>query len=173
MKKVHQVIGGTLIAGIATLIYGRIIYNTYKSKTEIKEIVNKYTGVNITEVKPTHFLIERIIDADCQGKCLTIGVTSFKTMKPGKTTGQAIRWGNNTEGQIKYLQSFKKQENNLIYKFEDDTYLTISKVSDNNVFYIYETPGIFIIKKINNELLNKFKTIDLDSNELDQFVNLK
>lgn len=108
------------------------------------------------------FAIERLIDADCDGKNLTVGIASG-----GK---QGIRLG--ADGAVKHLVSLVKEKESLLYNFEDNTRLVLTK-NNNAIMYTFEMPPGTKIVKIDNPLLSLYKTIDMDSSELDAIAELK
>jgi hypothetical protein len=85
---------------------------------------------------------------------------------------QGIRLGQ--DGDIKRLVSFVKADNSLIYNFEDNTRLTLSKDDKTNkIRYSFETPGRTVVKEMDDRLWKMYKTIGMSSSELDRIAELK
>lgn len=164
IKYTTQVIALSALA-VGSLVAGRRYYASYKlNKTIIEaknEIENRYLNC---------FIIDRLIDADCAGKVLRIGVNSNKTQN-NILSNQGIRWGE--DGQIKRLISFNKVNGDLIYDFEDNYRLILSKNNKNKIIYSFLTDDNIIVKEIDDKVLNYWKTISMASSELDRIVELK
>jgi len=85
---------------------------------------------------------------------------------------QGIRFGQ--DGEIKRLVSFVKADNALIYNFEENTRLTLTKDNKTNkIMYAFETPGKTVVKEMDNKVWSMYKTIGLSSKELDKIAELK
>lgn len=163
IMKLTQGLGITALA-VGSLIIGKRYYNDWIFlnwfNREVKSIGNKC------------FTIDRLIDADCiDGKSLIIGVNG-KTNPNNILSNQGIRLGQNEE--IKKLVSFVKADNALIYHFEDNTRLTLSKdIKTNKIRYSFEMPGITVVKEMDDLVVKMYKTIGLSSSELDSIAELK
>jgi hypothetical protein len=117
------------------------------------------------------FTIDRLIDADCAGKNLSIGVNGH--INPDNMLShQGIRLGQ--DGEIKRLVSFVKADNALIYNFEENTRLTLTKDDKTNkIMYAFETPGKTVVKEMDSKVWSMYKTIGMSSKELDKIAELK
>lgn len=164
IKYTTQVIAFSALA-VGSLLAGRRYYASYKiNKTIIEaknEIENRYLNC---------FIIDRLIDADCAGKVLSIGVSG--NANPNNIlSNQGIRWGQ--DGQIKRLVSCSKVDNGLIYEFEDNYRLILSKTDKNKIIYSFLTDNNINVKEIEDKILNYWKIISMNSSELDRIVELK
>ena len=166
IKMLTQGLGLTALA-VGSLIVGkRYIENRNfhiwldKSTTEIK---HRYDNC---------FTIDRLIDADCiDGKTLAIGVNG-KDKPENMLSKQGIRLGQ--DGDIKRLVSFVKVDNGLVYNFEDNTRLTMTKNDKTNkIMYSFETPGKTVVKEMDDRIVRMYKTIGMSSSELDKIAELK
>ena len=117
------------------------------------------------------FTIDRLIDSNCDGKSLAIGVNGY--VKPDNMlSNQGIRLGQ--DGDIKRLVSFVKADNALIYNFEENTRLTFTKDDKTQkIMYAFETPGKTIVKPMDEKIWSMYKTIGMSSKELDNIATLK
>ncbi len=152
--------------GVGTLIIGKKYF-------ENKVITNFIDDATHTIKKryDNCFTIDRLIDADCAGKNLSIGVNS-KVNPDNMLSHQGIRLGQ--DGEIKRLVSFVKADNALIYNFEENTRLTLSKDdTTNKIRYSFETPGKTIVKEMDDRVWKMYKTIGMSSSELDRISELK
>jgi hypothetical protein len=117
------------------------------------------------------FTIDRLIDADCAGKNLSIGVNS-RVNPDNMLSHQGIRFGQ--DGEIKRLVSFVKADNALIYNFEENTRLTLAKDAETKkIRYSFETPGKTVVKEMDDRIVSMYKTIGMRSSELDRIAELK
>lgn len=166
IKMLTQGLGLTALA-VGSLIVGkRYIENRNfniwldKSRNEIK---HRYDNC---------FTIDRLIDADCiDGKTLAIGVNG-RDKPENILSKQGIRLGQ--DGDIKRLVSFVKVDNGLVYNFEDNTRLTMTKNDKTNkIMYSFETPGKTIVKEMDDKIVSMYKTIGMSSSELDKIAELK
>ena len=124
------ILGSTAVGiGVASAV---ITVQTHYYKEALEDILLKRaSGV----MKSNHFIIDRIIDGDCLGKPLFIGVHK-DPIKSNSISSQGIRLGE--DGEIKRLISFRNESNKLIYTFEDNTGLNLS-VKDGTYTYIAPT----------------------------------
>ncbi len=117
------------------------------------------------------FTIDRLIDPDCAGKPLSIGVNS-RVNPDNMLSHQGIRLGQ--DGEIKRLVSFVKADNALIYNFEENTRLTLSKNNNTNkIMYSFEMPNKTVVKEMDDRVVAMYKTIGMSSSELDRIAELK
>lgn len=159
--------GLTLAAlGVGTLL-------VYKKHYDNRVIIN-FIDDATNQIKRRYdncFTIDRLIDADCAGKNLTIGVNGHG-QPDNILSNQGIRLGQ--DGDIKRLVSFVKADNALIYNFEENTRLTLSKdEKTNKVRYSFETPGKTVVKEMDEKVWSMYKTIGMSSKELDKIAELK
>ena len=152
--------------GVGTILIGKKYYDN-------RVIINFLDDAS-NQIKRRYdncFTIDRLIDADCAGKNLTIGING-KVHSDNMLSHQGIRLGQ--DGDIKRLVSFVKADNSLIYNFEDNTRLTLSKDDKTNkIRYSFETPGKTVVKEMDDRVVSMYKTIGLSSSELDRIVELK
>lgn len=153
-------------AGVGTLL-------VYKKHYDNRVIINFIDDAsNVIKRRYNNcFTIDRLIDADCAGKNLTIGINGHTT-PDNILSNQGIRLGQ--DGDIKRLVSFVKADNALIYNFEENTRLTLSKdEKTNKVRYSFEMPGKTIVKEMDEKVWSMYKTIGMSSKELDKIAELK
>jgi hypothetical protein len=100
-----------------------------------------------------YFQMERIIDGEHQ---IMIGILAKNS--PNPYSSQGIRIGSN--GKIKRLEKFIELPNNLIFEYESDISLTLSK-KDNNIIINVKEPetSTTIIKPMDTILIEMFKKI--------------
>jgi len=152
--------------GVGTLLIGKKYYDNRVIINFIDDATN-----HIKKGYDNCFTIDRLIDADCAGKNLSIGVNS-KVNPDNMLSHQGIRLGQ--DGEIKRLVSFVKADNALIYNFEDNTRLTLTKDDKTNkIMYAFETPGKTVVKEMDNKIWSMYKTIGMSSKELDKIAELK
>lgn len=109
------------------------------------------------------FIIDRIVDDDCMNNVLYIGVNG---------NGQGMRIG--LFGKIKKLLHFEKNEDKLVYTFEDSHILTIHLTEKTDLMYSLETPKIKVeYKYIHHSVKYNWKLISLNSKDLDELLKLK
>lgn len=149
------VLGSTAVGiGVASAV---IAVEMHYYKEALEDMLLKRAS---STIKSNHFIIDRIIDGDCLGKPLFIGVHK-DPIKSNSISSQGIRLGE--DGEIKRLISFRNESNKLIYTFEDNTGLTLS-VKDGA--YTYITPTEIVVNKKFD--IDKYKSIGMDlSSELD------
>jgi hypothetical protein len=176
----ESVIELTRNIGIAALVVGTSIVgmkyiNRYLYFSAVKDYIRASTGLSVD--KPVRekykecFTIDRIIDSDCDGKSLVIGVNP-DTSPINILSHQGIRHGEG--GEIKHLTSFVRADNGLIYSFEGPTKLTLTKDKQTNkIMYSFETPDKTVVKEMDDIVVEKFKTISFRSKELDAIAELK
>jgi hypothetical protein len=152
--------------GVGTLLIGKKYF-------ENKVITNFIDDATQTIKKryDNCFTIDRLIDADCAGKNLSIGINSHVN-PDNMLSHQGIRLGQ--DGEIKRLVSFVKADNALIYNFEENTRLTLAKDDKTSkIIYSFETPGKTVVKEMDDRVWKMYKTIGMSSKELDKIVELK
>ena len=166
IKRLTQGLGLTALA-VGSLIVGKRYFENYQlckwAVNTTKEINRRYDNC---------FTIDRLIDADCiDGKTLAIGVNG-RDKPENMLSKQGIRLGQ--DGDIKRLVSFVKADNALIYNFEDNTRLTMTKNDKTNkIMYSFETPGKTVVKEMDDRIVRMYKTIGMSSEELDKIAELK
>ncbi len=162
-----------LTKGLALAALGVGTLLVYKKHYDNRVIIN-FIDDATNHIKKRYdncFTIDRLIDADCAGKNLTIGVNS-KVNPDNILSHQGIRLGQ--DGEIKRLVSFVKADNALIYNFEENTRLTLTKDDKTNkIMYAFEMPGKTVVKEMDNKVWSMYKTIGMSSKELDKIAELK
>ncbi len=165
IMKLTQGLGLTALA-VGSLMISKKYYDN--------RIIIKFIDDSTNYIKKRYdncFTIDRLIDADCAGKSLSIGVNS-QINPDNMLSHQGIRLGQ--DGEIKQLVSFVKADNALIYNFEDNTRLTLTKNDKSNkIMYAFETPGKVVVKEMDDKVWSMYKTIGLSSSELDKISELK
>jgi len=157
---------GLTALGVGSLILGRRYYESYKSHKIANECVE-----SLKNAYDNCFLIGRTIDPDCDGKELVIGVGG-KNNPNNIISNQGIKLGEFSK--IKRLNSFYKVDNGLVYNFEENTSLILTKKPETNkVMFAFQTPEKTIVKEMNENILKNFKTIGMSSSELDKIAELK
>jgi hypothetical protein len=162
-----------LTKGIALAAVGVGTLLVYKKHYDNRVIINFIDdATNVIKRRYNNcFTIDRLIDADCAGKNLTIGINGHTT-PDNILSNQGIRLGQ--DGDIKRLVSFVKADNALIYNFEENTRLTLSKdEKTNKVRYSFEMPGKTVVKEMDEKVWSMYKTIGMSSKELDKIAELK
>ena len=166
IKKLTQGLGLTALA-VGSLIAGKRSFETYQLRkwatSTTKEINRRYDNC---------FTIDRLIDAECvDGKTLAIGING-KVNPDNMLSHQGIRLGQ--DGDIKRLVSFIRADNGLVYNFEDNTRLTLTKnEKTNKIMYAFEMPGKTVVKEMDDRIMGMYKTIGMSSAELDKITELK
>jgi hypothetical protein len=165
IKKLTQSLGVAALA-VGSLMISKKYFEGWQ--------LHKWAVNTTNEIKRRYdncFTIDRLIDADCvDGKTLAIGVNGH--VKPeNMLSHQGIRLGQ--DGDIKRLVSFIKADNALVYNFEDNTRLTMTKTDKNKIMYSFEAPGKTVVKEMDDRVFQMYKTIGLSSLELDKIVELK
>jgi hypothetical protein len=152
--------------GVGTLLIGKKYYDNKVIINSINDSIN-----HNKKLYDNCFTIDRLIDADCAGKNLSIGVNSH--INPDNMLShQGIRLGQ--DGEIKRLVSFVKADNALIYNFEENTRLTLTKDDKTKkIMYSFEMPGKTVVKEMDNRIWSMYKTIGMSSKELDKIFELK
>jgi hypothetical protein len=164
IKLMSQGIAFSALA-VGTLFVGKRYYDNYKINKVITQTQN-----HINNMYSNCFTIDRLIDPDCGGKNLSLGVNG--NVKPNNILShQGIRWGH--DGQIKRLVSFSKVDSGLIYNFEDNYRLTLNKTDKNKIIYSFQTDNDVIVKEINERVITFWKPISMSSVELDRITELK
>ena len=165
IKKLTRGLGLTALA-VGSFMISRKYFENYQLR---KWAVNTTNDIN--RKYDNCFTIDRLIDGECvDGKTLTIGINS-KDNPDNIISRQGIRLGQ--DGDIKRLVSFIRADNGLVYNFEDNTRLTLTKNDKNKVMYAFEMPGRAVVKEIDDRIIGMYKTIGLSSSELDKIVELK
>lgn len=175
----ESVIELTRNLGIAALVVGTSIVgvkylNRHLYYSAIKDYVRASTGLSVDKsVRDKYkdcFTIDRIIDPDCDGKSLVIGVNP--NISPiNILSHQGIRYGN--DGEIKHLTSFIRADNYLIYGFDDSKLILTKDIKTNKIMYSFETPEKTVVKEMDDIVVQKYKTISFKSKELDAIAELK
>ncbi len=121
---------------------------------------------------PTCFTIDRILDADCKGKTLVIGTHSSGDPNL-PLSGQGIRHGQHEP--IQRLLEFKKAPDGktLNYLFENNTRLSVMKAEKGEVRYTYDDTSSSVAKAMDPLLVRNFKSIGMNSAELDAIAELR
>lgn len=164
--KLTQGLGLTALA-VGSLIIGKRYFENQQ--------LHKWAVNTTNEIKHRYdncFTIDRLIDSDCiDGKTLAIGVNG-RDKPENMLSKQGIRLGQ--DGDIKRLVSFIKADNALVYNFEDNTRLTMTKNDKTNkIMYSFETPGKTVVKEMDDRIVRMYKTIEMSSSELDKIAELK
>jgi len=115
-----------------------------------------------------YFKSERLIDAESK---IYIGIVSPLS---NPLSGQAIRIGHN--GKLKRLEKFIETSNSLIYEFELDTVLTLSKRDKEIIINLKEPNKKHLIKLMNSITRELFKPIkwnmtSFDFDKIPEFIN--
>ncbi len=175
IKMLTAGLGLTALA-VGGIIIGKKYYRNYlansiidTSYTDFQKHLIKFNNKDKNNDKC--FVIDRLIDADCNGLPLSIGVNS-KIDSNNILSHQGIRLGNYNK-QIKKLTSFIKVGNGLVYEFEDNVKLTLT-INDRTgaVMYSFTSPEINVIKEMPPTLIKAYKTIAMSSAELDNIENI-
>ena len=110
---------------------------------------------------------DRLIDAE---HIIYIGIVEKKQSNPHSS--QAIRIG--TYGKLRRLERFIELDKNLIFEYEGNTVMTLSKKNDNIIINIKEPEtSTNIIKPMNQDCINVFRKIGWNtmSDEYDKIPN--
>lgn len=166
IKRLTQGLGLTALA-VGSLIIGKRYFENHQlhkwTVTTTKEINRRYDNC---------FTIDRLIDANCvDGKTLAIGING-NVNPDNMLSHQGIRLGQ--DGDIKRLVSVIKFDNCLVYNFEDNTHLTLTKnEKTNKIMYAFQMPGQTVVKEMDDRIMGMYKTIGMSSSELDKIAELK
>jgi hypothetical protein len=148
----NLILGGAAVGiGVTAAI---VNVNSYYYNQVVNEVIKESLSKII---EPNHFIIDRIIDGDCMGKPLFIGVHK-DPIASNSVSSQGIRLGE--KGEIKRLISFKQEPNELRYRFEDNISLIFS-VKDGINTYTYISPTQTVVDKKFN--IDGYKTIGMGS----------
>ena len=166
IKRLTQGLGLTALA-VGSLLMGKRYFENYQ--------LRKWATNTTSEINRRYdncFTIDRLIDGNCvDGKTLAIGVNGNDN-PDNILSKQGIRLGQ--DGDIKRLVSFIRADNGLVYNFEDNTRLTLTKdEKTNKIMYSFETPGKTVVKELDERIWKLYKTIGMSSSELDKIVELK
>jgi hypothetical protein len=102
-----------------------------------------------------YFIFERLIDGENQ---IVIGIlSSDKKNSKNPYSSQGIKIGSN--GQIKRLQNFIETQNSLIFEYEDNIVLTLTKREGNIIINLKQPDTKTIIKPMDLVCRDFFKTI--------------
>lgn len=127
----------------------------------------KHVHEQLEFIKNNTFTIHRVVDENCMGKVLSVGVNGFKN-----PNYQGIRLGD--DSQIHKLVKFTKTENKLTYEFENNLTLIIYMTEKKELLYSLETNNESVeMKDIDNKVRESWKTISMTSNELDELLQLQ
>jgi hypothetical protein len=150
---------------VGSLLVGKQYYQKNKlyslAKEVVKESERRYNNC---------FTIDRLIDSDCDGEILSIGING-NIDNNNILSHQGIRLGQ--YGDIKRLVSYIKTDNSLVYRFEDNICLTLTKKENNKIMYSFEMPGKTVVKDMDDRIVMMYKTIGMASSELDKIAELK
>jgi hypothetical protein len=126
---------------------------------------------SIDKSKNNYFIIDRLLDNDCNGKILSLGING--NSNPNNILGsQCIRIGD--DGDINRLISFIKTDNNLVYNFENNVSLVLYKNNLGKIIYSLKMgEDQVIVKEINETIIKMYKPISMASDELDAIVELQ
>jgi hypothetical protein len=122
-------------------------------------------------VTPPYFLIDRILIANVEplkGKNIVVGVTGQHDPQ-NVLSHQGIRIA---DGSIQKLLSASKTQNGLSYDFEDNTKLVFMKKNEG-IVYSLQSFEHAIVGVMDPILISNYKTIGLNSEELDMIHELK
>lgn len=165
VKMLTQTICLSAVA-VGSLILCKRTYDTWKLNRVLSEVYK-----TTDDIYNNYFIIDRIIDADCDGKLLVVGIKGGDNLS-NSLSKQGIRWGNT--GQIKRLVSFVQlDKDGLVYNFEDDYRLTLTKTTNNKIMYAFEMKDNVVIKEMNEAVMRSWKPISMSSTELDKICELK
>ncbi len=155
----------TSLSLTALIVGGFIIGKQYYKHVMYNNVINLMMAETNRKVKNC-FLIDRLIDPNCNGMEVYIGVNGH--VNPNNIlSNQGIRLGKH--GEIKRLTSFIKVENGLLYTFEDNIKLAITKNDNNEIIYSLNAyDDLNVTKKMNPRMIKLFKSIGMSSNELDK-----
>jgi hypothetical protein len=155
----------TSLSLTALIVGGVIIGKQYYKHIMYNNIINLMMTETNRKIKNC-FLIDRLIDPNCNGMEVYIGVNG--NVNPNNIlSNQGIRIGK--YGEIKHLTSFIKVENGLLYTFEDNIKLTITKNDNNEIMYSLKAyDDMNVTKLMNPRMIKLFKSIGMSSNELDK-----
>ena len=150
---------------VGSLLVGKQYYQQHKLYSLVKEVVKE------SERRYSNcFTIDRLIDSNCDGEVLSIGINGNNNPN-NILSNQGIRLGQ--YGDIKRLISYIKTENGLVYNFEDNIRLTLTKKENNKILYTFEMPGKIVVKEMDDQVVMMYKTIGMSSTELDRIAELK
>jgi hypothetical protein len=110
-------------------------------------------------------VIDRIITSEPYP--IYVGVNGAVGQEGNPYKSQVIRVNN---GPLKSLVSFTETQNSLIYNFEDNTKLQLTK-RENDIVYHIKTEDIEYTSNVNPVVRNHWKTISLASEELDKIAS--
>ena len=118
------------------------------------------------------FKIERILAGNCDflpetadaDRNIRVGITSNKDDPLNPLGRQAIKIGNSDAFR---LHSFTATPEQITYVFDKNVQLSIMKRRDS-VVYSLKTPELDITREIDPTIRRLFKTIDMDSAEIDR-----
>lgn len=104
---------------------------------------------------------DRFIDVDPP---ITIGICGRKQGK-NPIGAQCLRI--NDEPYLYSLQSYHKTENSLCYEFDQNVKLCFMKQHNETIVYNLQTTNTNKTKKMDTQLIERFKPMHLASNEFD------
>jgi len=148
-------------SSISLLVVGTSSYFLWKYYQDKKQLTEQ-----IEFLRKNTFTIHRVIDPDCMGKVLSVGVNGYEN-----PNFQGIRLGD--DSQIHKLVTFMKTENKLTYKFENNVIFTVYLTEKKELLYSLETDNESVeMKDIDNKVRQSWKTISITSNDLDELLQL-
>jgi hypothetical protein len=151
-KATRNLVLGSAAVGVGAAAVVISVKSYYYRQTVHEILQEKRSKI----IEPNHFIIDRIIDGNCVGKPLFIGIHKYP-IESNSVSSQGIRLGE--DGEIKRLISFKQEPSELVYRFEDSTSLLFS-VKDGINTYTYISPTQKVVdKKVD---IDKYKTIGMD-----------
>ncbi len=129
----------------------------------------KLSSINNKDIYNNCFLVDRLIDSNCNGSTLHIGI-SGKVNPNNIFSHQGIRLGQN--GKIRKLISCVKVNNGVILEFEDNIKLIIVKNDKKEIIYTLSKPEVQVTKEISQQILSIYKPIGMSSTELDSIADI-
>lgn len=161
----------TIVVGGLTGLYYSYNYFSKKAAIAIATDFGKqpfgYILAITKDDRDNMLIIERLIDADMvDGKELRIGVCKTNNENSANPFGnQCLKIGKDL---LFRLKTFSQNDNTLIYRFEHDVILTIGKRVDGTPYYNLKGEGYDITKPIQPLIGRIYKTIGMNSPELDK-----
>ncbi len=146
------------------------LYAVHSSLNTTKQMEYALLDFLIKEAYPKkkklgeYFSFERIVDGDCQGKVISIGMAPC-----GNSLCDGIRIG--FDSQIKRLISQSAgPDGALIFNFEGDIQLIFHKgLMNDTIYYTLVTPEL----RVQKPFTNGYKTIVTANSEFDKITELK
>jgi hypothetical protein len=144
-------VSAVTIASGGIFVAGGYLHRMYR------DMFNTYFHQNL---EADAFLIHRVLDGDCSGCVLSVGVHAH-------TGRQGIRWGD--DGRVHLLTCANRDDaERLVYEFEGDVQLTLMHGSPaGRSMYQFDSPEICITKEFDDVVVRTFKPISFNSVDLD------